>query len=1322
MNYPSIRIEGSILSHDLLDRLERGDLRHQDAKDFGFDHHHKVKDRIAEAWAAASAHYKVFQSRISGLKPDETGTTETRRHFGEPFFSLLDYTLVVQKVGESVGDRNYLISHRDETRDGFPVHIVGANDSLDKKRDSGGGARISPHALIQEYLNLTEHTYGLVTNGRLLRLLRDSTRLIRLSYLEVDLERMFGEELYADFAALYRLIHASRMPKTRADEPRAVVIEQYHQDSLDDGGRIRDRLSEAVARAMELIGSGLLAHPMNEKLREQAKAGNLTGPDLYRALLKLIYRVLFMMVIEERGLIYPEGPPQRLRELYRDFYSVGRLRQHAMRRRSDEKQNRDLWVTLRHTFRLFENAELGAKLGLKPLGGDLFRPGSLDLLENAELDNASLMEAFSGLGTFQDTRTGAWVRVNYGALNVEEFGSVYEGLLDYSGDIKKEGSGWAFALVKGSERGATGSHYTPEELVQPLIRHSLDHVINEKLALPDKAQREAGLLSIAVCDPACGSGHVLLSVARRIAAQVAKVRTGEDQPSPPAFRAAMRDVIARCLYGVDKNPMAVELCKIALWLEGHSPGEPLEFRDHRIRCGDSICGIRTLAELVEGIPEAAFDTSEDDDKDVAKALRKKHADEMKARKAGALNFGDTQGALDDLSMRLAALEAMPEHSPAEVDAKQRAWQELVTGPAFARLKAAADTAMAAFFTPKTEANREKIATEVDFRAILDGRASPTESLYAKAASTMTVERRFFHWFLEFPEVKEGFDVVIGNPPFLGGQRIRGVYGIRYLDYLRHAFAPAGSIDMVAYFFRRSFELIADKRFLALIATNTVAQGDARDGGLAVIEKNGGEINFAVRSTSWPGLAAVEVSLAIIHKGKWLGARYLNGFETKYISTYFDDQFQQLGNPHTLLSNIGKSYQGSILSGEGFILEPNEAALLISGNPKNKDVIFPYINGDDVNSRPDQSPSRYVINFFKWPESKAKEYQEAYKIIRERVFPERMRSKRTELHKCWWQYEKPRELLYSVIMDKDSLLVKTQVSKHHSPSIIRGGVIFDQKLMVFSSGDRGLFLQVQSSLHEAWVWKHSSTMRSAGVNYNNSICVEPYPFIDETKSHVSETLRSTGEQYFSRRMNISKSLGVGLTIIYNLFNLRNLSYSDILRVSPHLKESISNKNIGKDENNQKALDEIKELRKWHQTMDEVILAGYGWHQPGPMGPAIQLRHDFYEVEYLPENDRVRYTIHPEARREVLKRLLALNHERHRQEVAEGLVDENDKPTAKGKAILAERMGKTGKDDGEDGGDVEAPAGCAGEVKAKRGRPAGKKGAGKKGDGGQLLMGE
>jgi len=1313
MNYPSIRIEGSILSPDLLDRLERGDLRYQDAKDFGFDAGHKVKDRIAEAWAAASAHYKVFQGRIAGLRPDETGTTETRRHFGEPFFSLLDFQLTLQKMGETVGDRNYLLSHRDETRDGFPVHIVGANDSLDKKRDNGSGGRISPHAFVQEYLNLTEHTYALVTNGRLLRLLRDSTRLVRLSYLEVDLERMFGEELYADFAALYRLIHASRMPKTRADEPRSVVIEQYHQDSLDDGGRIRERLSEAVARAMELIGGGLLAHPLNEVLRARVQKGEITGPDLYRDLLKLIYRSLFLMVIEERDLVYPPQADEAslaLQKIYREFYSIGRLRFQASRRRADEKKHRDLWVGLRQTFRLYENGELGAKLGLRPLGGDLFRPGSLNKILDAELDNESLMEAFYGLGNFHDSRTGALVRVNYGALNVEEFGSVYEGLLDYSGEIRREGTSFSFHLTRGNERGATGSHYTPEELVQPLIRHSLDYVIAEKLALPDRAQRETGLLSIAICDPACGSGHVLLSVARRIAAQLAKVRTGEDQPSPPSFRTAMRDVIAHCLYGVDKNAMAVELCKIALWLEGHSPGEPLEFLDHRIRCGDSICGIRTLDELVAGIPEAAFDTSEEDDKAVAKELRKKHSDEVKARKAGALSFGDTHTTLSGLSTELLKLESMPEHSPAEVDAKQNAWQALVTGESYARLKAAADTVVAAFFIPKTEENHNQITTELGFRTILDGKTPITNNPLVSMATQVTGERRFFHWFLEFPEIREGFDLIIGNPPFLGDRKIRGAHGIQYLDYLRHTYTPADAIDMVGYFFRRAYDLIAQNRFFALIATNTVAQGKTREGGLQVIEKNEGTINFAIRSTPWPGQAAVEVSLAVIHKGTWKGKRALDQREVPFISTFFDDQQQSQGSPHSLFANYGKSFIGSYVLGEGFVLEPDEAERLIRKNPKNEEVLFPYLNGDDLNSRPDQSPSRYVINYFDWPIERAKEYPDAYKILEERVKSERLGKSKDIASYPWWQFWRPRGELYRTIArtERGLVLAVPRVSKYLTVTAFKNSaIVFSDATVIMTFSESGAFSVIQSNIHESWARKYNSSLETR-MRYLPSDSTETFPFPVE----IHDEAISLGTEYLTFRDDICIENKIGLT---SVFNLIHTSILDERAVLSEIKSMRVDQNL-RHEAIPKIIQKIKALRKLHTSMDEAVLESYGWKQDGPMGSAIQLLHDFYEVDYLPENDRTRYTIHPDARREILQRLLILNHERHKQEVAEGLVDENDKPTTKGKAILAQRTGKVAEDEAGEESSSEEPVGKkAGRAKGGAGRK------GKKGDGGQLMMG-
>jgi hypothetical protein len=349
MNFPSIRIEGSILSADLLARLESGDLKGQRPVDFGADSPSALKDDIVRAWTHAQAYHRAFRDKLEALKPGATGTTETRNLFVIPLLALLGYNDLEFSKPELVGDKSFPISHRLPSRDGFAVHIIGACESLDKPSVSGSGTRIRPHALVQEYLNLTEHLYALVTNGRLLRLLRDSTRLIKLSYVEFDLDRIFAEELFADFAILYRLLHVSRLPQSRADAAQC-LLECYHQDALDSGARIRDGLSIAVEQALQELGSGFLGR--TPELQNAVADGSLMARDFYHAILRLIYRLLFLMVAEERGLLFPARTEARRRRIYQDFYSIRRLRHLAERPALVEPRKGDLWQGLLSTFRL----------------------------------------------------------------------------------------------------------------------------------------------------------------------------------------------------------------------------------------------------------------------------------------------------------------------------------------------------------------------------------------------------------------------------------------------------------------------------------------------------------------------------------------------------------------------------------------------------------------------------------------------------------------------------------------------------------------------------------------------------------------------------------------------------------------------------------------------------------------------------------------------------------------------------------------------------------------------------------------------------------
>ncbi len=812
MTFPSIRIEGTILSGELLAKLDSTDTRGQRPADFAFNSQAKLKDEIVRSWTAAQAFYKAFQHKLEGVKEGTAATSETRNQWIIPLLGLLGYAeLEFQSQPELVSDKPFRLSHRLRSHGGFAVHIVGARESLDKRPAAGSGARYSPHAHLQEYLNLTEHLYAVVTNGRLLRLLRDSTRLVRLSYVEFDLDRMFGEDLFADFAVFYRLLHVSRLPKTPGQSPES-LLEHYHQDSLASGERIRDGLSGAVKESILLFADGFLNHPKNDALRQLAATDAEFPAHLYQQLLRLVYRLLFLMVIEERDLVYAAGADTRKRSLYYAHYSLARLRRVAEKRHLADGRHHDCWDALRANFRLFDETAAGRPLGIEPLGGDLFDSGALGPLANATLDNDTLLACLRNLTLFRNPDTGNLIRVNYAALNVEEFGSVYQGLLEFEPQVTHANNRLMFSFVKGDERSRTGSHYTPDELVQPLIKHSLDYLITDKLKEKDK---EKALLTLRVADIACGSGHILLAAARRIGTELAILRSGDDQPSPAAFREAVRDVIRHCIYGMDLNPLAVELCKVALWLEAHVPGWPLSFLDHRIHCGNAIVGLSHRAELQRGIPDEAFKTLPGDDKDLAAALRKQNKEERKGQTS--LNFAgrveDDIRALDDAWR---TFDQMPERSAADYYTRRTEYEKFRDNIRLRNLRLLADAQVAQFYLPKTPENRGKHVTHDAFSRWMEG-LNPTGPGIA-AAMTVAHRKRFGHWFIEFWDVVDagGFDLIIGNPPYLGGTKLSGSYGHAFCEWVKWEYAPTGLSDLVVYFFRRIYDLLRPGGFVSLI--------------------------------------------------------------------------------------------------------------------------------------------------------------------------------------------------------------------------------------------------------------------------------------------------------------------------------------------------------------------------------------------------------------------------------------------------------------------------------------------------------------------------
>ncbi|MEO7019122.1 MAG: DNA methyltransferase, partial [Ktedonobacteraceae bacterium] len=521
-----------------------------------------------------------------------------------------------------------------------------------------------------------------------------------------------------------------------------------------------------------------------------------------------------------------------------------------------------------------------------------------------------------------------------------------------------------------------------------------------------------------------------------------------------------------------------------------------------------------------------------------------------------------------------------------------------------------------------------------------------------AADELLHTRTPFHWPLAFPEVfvgegdEAGFAAVVGNPPFQGGQKITGAIGTDYRDYLVEYLANGkrGSADLCAYFFLNATRLVRHKGMSALIATNTIAQGDTREVGLDQIVASGWTIPRAIPSRKWPGEANLEVAQVWLREGEWQGPYILNDIAVANITPLLTTPGTTQGNPYKLIANMDKSFQGSIVLGMGFVLEPEEAQNLISKDIRNKDVLFPYLNGEDLNSRPDQSPSRWVINFHDWPLEKAETYANCMQIVYNKVKPERDKNNRQTYRDKWWHFGEKRPALYSTIADMKRVLVRARVSNTNAFIFVPQDKVFSEMIVAFASDEYEFYMLLQSSIHSEWFTYYASTL-GVGIRYTPSDCFETFPFPTNT-----DALESIGERYYTHRQSIMLTRQEGLTKTYNRFHNRDEHAAD-----------------------------IGQLRELHREMDETVARAYGWDD-------LRLEHGFHETK-----QGLRYTISEAARREVLDRLLLLNHARHAEEVAAGLVDANGKPL-KGKAKMAkdEKGGKGAKAglgkvvDGEDEG--------------------------------------
>ncbi len=750
----TIKTEGALLPADLLRRVQAGDrtLPALTPEAYHLPGGMRINEAASRAWNALLGAWTTFQEARERLPEGDLGTTVTRERWLLPLFQELNYGRLQARTAVEIDGKSYAVSH------GYghaPVHLVGCNVDLDRRtRGVAGAATASPHSLAQELLNRSdEHLWGVVSNGLRLRVLRDNKSLTRQAFLEFDLEAMMEGEQYSDFVLLYLLLHQSRL---ESDKPEESVLEQWSREAAETGARALDGLRDGVERAITALGKGFLRGG-NGELKRKLQDGELSPQDYYRQLLRLVYRLLFLFVAEDRDLLHAPGASTEARERYL-HYSTQRLRELAAELRGG--RHGDLYEALKVVIRaLGSGGEL--RLGLPELGGFLFAERALPDLKGASLPNAHLLQAVRALA-YTNTN-GVRRPVDYKNLGSEELGSVYESLLELHPEVDASASDFELKSAAGNERKTTGSYYTPSSLISLLLDSALDPVVDEAVRGKDREDAERALMDLKVVDPAAGSGHFLIAAAQRIAKRLAAVRTGDDEPAPDEVRRALRNVIGNCIYGVDVNEMAAELCKVALWMEAMEPGKPLTFLEHHIRVGNSLFGA-TRKLVGAGIPDAAFDPIEGDDRRYASGVKRRNREERGGQ--GAL-FDSVPGAsATALATAFTELSNMPTDTPEQVQAKQAAYERLLEDERLAREQLAHNAWCAAFVWRKVEGAPLPVTTGTVRRVLQSGALDEDRRREVERLATLY---GFFAWELAFPEAfggeRDGFDVVLGNPPW-----------------------------------------------------------------------------------------------------------------------------------------------------------------------------------------------------------------------------------------------------------------------------------------------------------------------------------------------------------------------------------------------------------------------------------------------------------------------------------------------------------------------------------------------------------------------------
>ncbi|MER7207478.1 DNA methyltransferase [Streptosporangium sp. NPDC000239] len=832
-------------------------------------------------------------------------------------------------------------------------------------------------------------------------------------------------------------------------------------------------------------------------------------------------------------------------------------------------------------------------------------------------------------------------------------------LLPFFGILREDLRGLPVVILSGTLyvtesalRKNTGTHYTPRKLAEEVVAGALEPLIYtvgplqtaDRAEWKPKASRE--ILALKVADIAMGSAAFLVAAARYLGdalveawsregderavayLEAAQERTA-DADADPLVIEARRQIIEHCLYGADINPMAVEMAKLSLWLVSMDPARPFTFVDDRLVAGDSLLGITSLEQLeymhmdpAKGrqIHEGIFDWTA--------GVRSKVAELAESRRRIAeIELGDDP--LAALAKKRALL------ADAEVASGQlRLFADLAVGAALAfagkgerGLRAGSERAA-------------KLANDVyEGRGEVEARDTRRD-WFATDKVEGSFDRQPIHWPLIFPEVlqRHGFDAVIGNPPFLGGQKLTGAMGISYREYMVGAIGRGarGSADLVAYFVLRAHDLLNRGGQTGLIATNTLAQGDTRDVGLDQLTKAGIMIRRAVKSRPWPSRSAVLEYCAVWTSVISLSEeseRVADDVVVSGITSSLDPETRVVGDPCRLSASQGAAFKGiEVTVIDGFTMSAERARELINLDSANEEILFPFVNGEDVNSRVDSSGRRWIINFYDWPEERASRYIDCYAQLRERVKPVLAANNNPQLRKFWWRYKRPAPAMQAAIAKLNRVIVITLVSKTAMPVMLPTGQIFSHMLGVFASDDTAMLALLSSAPHYWWARSRASSMK-ADLRYTPSDVFETLPLPE-----LTQEMRGLGDQLDVFRRDLMLSRQAGLTATYNLVN--DLKCKD---------------------------EDIVELRRIHKAIDEAVCRAYGWDDL-----VDKLDHGHHPV-----GRETRYTVGPGVQRELVDRLLELNHARYAEEVAKGL---HDKGAKKGARAASKRS--TQAKDGDD----------------------------------------